>query len=91
MTELAFSSNKELGHICIYISLRYAWKAQTFQGWPKSSPIGCVAYNFTLNNNLTSSRTFGDQNYDGSHKMFLTQAQSMLKVLMTNKHVFRRH
>ena len=39
---------------------RRAFKGLNFQGWPISFPVSCVAYDFTLNNNLTSSRTFGE-------------------------------
>ena len=59
MNELSFSSNKVLGYMHMHIT-RVGLKAQTFQGWLTSFLIGCVAYDFVLSNNLTSSRTFGD-------------------------------
>ena len=44
-------------HICICILLGRLLKDQTIQGWPKCH-IGCDASNFSLNNNITCSRTF---------------------------------
>ena len=45
MMKLALGSNKVLRcmHICVCISQGRLWKAQTFQGWPKSFPTGCDA------------------------------------------------
>ena len=34
-----------------------ALKGSNFQGWPKSFPVSGIASDFTLTNNLTSSRT----------------------------------
>ena len=35
-------------------------KGSNFQKWHISFPVSCVAKDFALNSNLTSSRTFGE-------------------------------
>ena len=37
--------------------MRVGLKGSNFQGWPISLPVSSIAYDFTLTNNLTSSKT----------------------------------
>ena len=38
--------------------MRVGLKGSNFQGWPISLPVNSITSDFSLTNNLTSSRTF---------------------------------